>query len=64
MNALEQIGGNSFLTSIVDDHMTDTNAYGYALITKEKSTLRRIIKTSVEIANEGLGFSIGEILNT
>jgi replicative DNA helicase len=56
MNALEQIGGNSFLTSIVDDHMTDTNAYGYALITKEKSTLRRIIKTSIEIANEGFEY--------
>jgi replicative DNA helicase len=53
MNELEQIGGNNFLTSIVDDHMTDTNAYGYAVITKEKSTLRRIIKTSVEIANDG-----------
>jgi replicative DNA helicase len=56
MNALEGIGGSLFLTSIVDDHMTDTNAYGYASIIKEKSTLRRIIKTSIEIANEGFEY--------
>lgn len=53
MNLLESVGGTKFLAAIIDDHFTDTNAYGYALIVKEKSTLRRIIKTSMEITNAG-----------
>ncbi|MBC7539816.1 MAG: replicative DNA helicase [Bacteriovorax sp.] len=53
LNKLEFIGGNYFLTSIVDDHMTDVNVYGYAMIVKEKSTLRNIIETTIQIANDG-----------
>lgn len=56
MNLLESVGGSKFLTSIIDDHFTDTNAYGYAVIIKEKSTLRRIIKTSIEITNTGFEY--------
>ena len=50
---LELIGGNEFLMSIVDEHMTDINAYGYAIIVKEQSTLRSIIETSLKIAHNG-----------
>lgn len=53
MNKLEVIGGNSFLTEIVDDHVTDANIYGYAIDVKEKSTLRNIIETSLQIATNG-----------
>jgi replicative DNA helicase len=56
LNLLELIGGSNFLTSIVDDHVTDANAYGYGNIVKEKSTLRRIIKTSLEIAHDGFEY--------
>lgn len=56
LNLLETIGGSSFLTNIVDDHVTDANAYGYASIVKEKATLRRIILTSLEIANDGYDY--------
>lgn len=53
MNKIEFIGGNLFLSDIVDNHVTVANAYGYAQSVKEKSTLRNIIETSIEIANEG-----------
>lgn len=50
---LEEIGGNEFLVQLIDDHMTDANAYGYATIVKEQSTLRSIITTSLQIAQDG-----------
>ncbi|MBY0414259.1 MAG: AAA family ATPase, partial [Bdellovibrionales bacterium] len=53
MNKLELIGGNGFLTEIVDDHVTDANIYGYAINVKEKATLRNIIETSLQIATNG-----------
>lgn len=56
LNKLEFIGGNTFLISIIDDHMTDANVYGYAIIVKEKSTLRNIIETTVQIASEGYAY--------
>ena len=56
LNKLELIGGNIFITELVDDHVTDANVYGYAIIVKEKSTLRNIIETSVQIATEGYDF--------
>lgn len=56
LNKLEFIGGNNFLTEIVDDHVTDANIYGYAINVKEKSTLRNIIETSLQIASDGYEF--------
>lgn len=53
LNKLEFIGGNTFLTEIVDDHVSDANIYGYAINVKEKSTLRNIIETSLLIASNG-----------
>jgi replicative DNA helicase len=57
LNKLEFIGGNNFLLSIVDDHFTDANVYGYAMIVKEKSTLRNIIETTVQIASDGYEYT-------
>lgn len=53
LNRLEFIGGNNFLSEIVDNHVSDVHAYGYAIIVKEKSTLRNIIETSTQIASDG-----------
>lgn len=54
ISMLEVIGGTSFLLELVDNYITDINAYGYAIIVKEYSSLRNIISTSLEIANDGL----------
>lgn len=56
LNRLEFIGGTAFLSNIVDDHVTAVNAYGYAITVKEKSTLRNIIETSIEIATDGYAY--------
>lgn len=53
---LEKIGGENFILSIVNEHITDANAYGYAVVIKEQSTLRNIINTSQQIAQTGYTF--------
>jgi len=52
-NQIEAIGGGIYLTTLVDEHVTTVNAYGYAVAVKEFSTLRNIITTSLKIANDG-----------
>jgi replicative DNA helicase len=46
---LEKIGGASYLASLADDVPTATNVYQYALIVKNKATLRRLIKAGSDI---------------
>jgi replicative DNA helicase len=50
---LEKIGGASYLASLADDVPTATNIYQYALIVKNKATLRRLIKAGSEILSHG-----------
>jgi replicative DNA helicase len=52
--AVEKIGGASYLTSLLD-HVPDVgNVEHYARIVKEKSTLRRLIRTGQRIMRDGL----------
>jgi len=46
---LEKVGGASYLASLADEVPTATNIYQYALIVKNKATLRRLIKAGNEI---------------
>ncbi len=50
---LESIGGQSFLTEIVEDQASSVNIYHYAKIVKDKSSLREIIKTAERVAELG-----------
>ena len=54
-NQLDEIGGVSYLTSLVDSIPTTANISYYAKIVKEKSILRRLINTSAEIASMSYG---------
>lgn len=57
---LAQIGGASYLSSLTNDVPTSTHIYQYALIVKNKSTLRRLIRAGNEIM--GLGYNEGDSL--
>lgn len=52
---LEQIGGASYLALLTNEVHTATHIYSYALIVKQKSTLRRLIRAGDLIT--GLGYN-------
>ena len=51
-NVLDQVGGIEYLSKLAMAVPTSTHAKHYALIVKEKSTLRRVIKATQEISAE------------
>jgi replicative DNA helicase len=52
---LEEIGGASYLSSIVNQIPTSANIRYHSKIVKEKSILRNLIKTATEIVTMGYG---------
>ncbi len=52
---LDLIGGASYLVTLSNEVHTSTHIYNYALIVKQKSTLRKLIKTGDLIT--GLGYN-------
>jgi len=52
--AVEKIGGASYLASLLDGVPDVGNVEHYAKIVKEKSTLRRLIRTAQRIVRDGL----------
>jgi len=52
---LEGIGGASYMASLAEEVPTSTHVYQYALIVKNKSTLRKLIKAGNEIT--GIGYN-------
>ncbi len=52
---LDLVGGASYLVTLANEVHTSTHIYNYALIVKQKSTLRRLIRTGDLIT--GLGFN-------
>ena len=50
---LEEIGGVSYLSSIMDQVPTSANVEHYAQIVKEKGILRKLIKNATQIIHEG-----------
>lgn len=51
-NVLDQVGGIDYLSKLAMAVPTSAHAKHYALIVKEKSTLRKVIKASQEIISE------------
>ena len=43
---LEEIGGQSFVLTLVEDQASSANVYDYAKIVKDKSSMREIIRTA------------------
>ena len=64
-NQLDDVGGISYLTSLVDSVPTAANISYYAKIVKEKSTLRTLINRATEIASMSFDDtgSVDEILD-
>jgi replicative DNA helicase len=52
-NVLDDVGGASYLTSLVDGVPTAANVQHYARIVKEKSILRSLINNATQIVKEG-----------
>ena len=50
---LEEVGGVSYLNDLLASVPTASNVDYYAKMVEEKSTLRRLIRTATNIANEG-----------
>lgn len=63
---LEQIGGASYLANLTNEVPTATHVFQYAMIVKQKSTLRRLIKAGSIIS--GMGYNqtdpLEELLET
>jgi replicative DNA helicase len=51
--SLEQVGGVSYLSLIIDFVPTSANVEHYARIVKEKGVLRRLIKNATQIISDG-----------
>ncbi len=49
---LEEVGGRSYIASLVNAVPTAINAYQYAQIVQEKSTLRQLISAAADIARK------------
>ena len=53
---LEEIGGTSAITDLVEDQASSANIYHYAKTVKDKSSLREIIRTAMRVTDRGLNF--------
>ncbi|MBC7428475.1 MAG: replicative DNA helicase [Bacteriovorax sp.] len=54
---LEDIGGESFVSSLTEDQASSANVYEYAKITKDKYSIREIIKTAMRVVQMGQTFT-------
>jgi len=52
-NQLENVGGSSYLTSLVNNIPSSSNVEHYAKVVQKKSTLRKLITTASEIVELG-----------
>lgn len=54
---LEEIGGQSFVLSLVEDQASSANVYDYAKIVKDKHSMREIVRTAMRVAQMGMTFT-------
>ncbi len=54
---LEEIGGESFVSALTEDQASSANVYEYAKITKDKYSIREIIKTAMRVVQAGQNFT-------
>ncbi len=62
---LEEVGGRSYITSLVNSVPTAINAFQYAQIVQEKATLRQLIAAAGDIARKAYDDSqdVGDVVN-
>ncbi len=54
---LEEIGGESFISSLIEDQASSANVYEYAKIVKDKFSVREIIKTAMRVVQRGMNYT-------
>ena len=57
MGQLDSVGGQEFVSEIIEDQASSTNVYHYAKTVKDKSALRDIIRTAQRVAAKGIEHS-------
>lgn len=53
---LEEFGGSQAITELVEEQASSANIYHYAKTVKDKSSLREIVRTAMEVTEMGLGY--------
>ena len=54
---LEEIGGESFVSSLTEDQASSANVYEYGKIVKDKFSMREIIKTAMRVVQRGMNYT-------
>lgn len=54
---LEEVGGESFVSSLTEDQASSANVYEYAKIVKDKNSIREIIKTAMRVVQMGMNYN-------
>jgi replicative DNA helicase len=54
---LEEVGGESFVSSLTEDQASSANVYEYAKIVKDKNSIREIIKTAMRVVQMGMSYT-------
>jgi replicative DNA helicase len=57
LGKLEQLGGHAFIQEITEDQASSANIYFYAKTVKEKSSMREIIRTALNVVEIGKSFN-------
>lgn len=63
---IESLGGQSAILGLIEDQASSANVYHYAKTIKEKSTVRKIVKTAKKIMETGTsqsGIAVGDFLS-
>jgi replicative DNA helicase len=54
---LEEVGGQSFVLSIVEDQASVANVFEYAKIVRDKAAMRDIVRTAMRVAQMGMTYT-------
>lgn len=56
MQNLDKVGGAAALTEIVEDQASSANIYAYGKNVRDKSRLRQIVRTAMQVSTRGMSF--------
>jgi replicative DNA helicase len=54
---LEEVGGQSFILTVVEDQASVANIYEYAKIVRDKASMREIVRTAMRVAQMGMTYT-------
>jgi len=54
---LEEVGGQSFVLSLVEDQASSANVYEYGKIVHDKHSMREILRTAMRVVQMGMSFT-------